>query len=112
MSTLTGSPAPTVGSGLDIDLATGDSTAARSAKTASSSSRSTTDPTTSAAISGGSSFTTGSCETPYSRRIDIAAPTVSSGCTWTSSGNAPPSSALRARTSPTLGSSEGGDKKP
>ncbi len=87
IAAVTGSPVPTAGSGGDMWAVSGWSKAARSANSASSRSRSTTDPTTSAAITGGSSLTTGIWDTPYSRRIAIAEPTVSSGCTCTSPGS-------------------------
>ena len=75
----TGSPRPTVGSGGDIWPPTGSDGPARPATRAASRSRSTTDPTTSAAITGGSSLTTGSWDTSYSRSSAMAAPTFSSG---------------------------------
>ena len=48
---------------------------------------SVTVPTTSARANGGSALTTGTCETPYSRRIAMASRTVSSGWTWTRGGS-------------------------
>ncbi len=75
----TGSPRPTVGSGGDICGPRGSDGFARPATRAASRSRSTTDPTTSAAITGGSSFTTGNWDTSYSRSSAMAAPTFSSG---------------------------------
>ena len=47
------------------------------------------EPTTSAAMTGGSSFITGNCETPYSRMIATAVPTVSCGWVCTKSGSVP-----------------------
>ena len=59
------------------------------ANRASSSARSETDPITSPAVTGGSAFTTGICETPYSRRMSITSRTVSFGCACTSDGVSP-----------------------
>ena len=46
-----------------------------------------TVPTTSASASGGSALTTGTWDTPYSRRMAMASRTVSSGWTWTRGGS-------------------------
>ena len=64
---------------------------------------------TSAAITGGSSFMTGSCDTPYSRRIATAVPTDSCGWTCTNSGSTEP---LRDSTSQIRGSSVSEVRKP
>ena len=77
---------------------------------ASSRSRSTIEPTTSAAATGGSSFTTGSWDTSYSRSSAMAWATVSPGCACTNSGISRP---LRASsTSLTSGSPVWADRNP
>src|SRR5215469_3761110 len=106
---LIGSPEPIIGSGGDMWALTGSPGAARPVTSASSRSRSVIDPTTSAAITGGSSFSTGSCETSYSRSVSITACTVSPGCACTNSGNWP---RLRSSTSATLGSAVADVRKP
>src|SRR5262249_20949815 len=98
---LTSSPEPTMGSGADMCAPTGSLGLARPETSASSRSRSTTEPTTSATMTGGSSFITGSCDTLYSRRMPIAAATVSSGWACTKTGRP---ACLRASTSAILGS--------
>src|SRR5690348_11620866 len=98
---LTCSPEPTMGSGADMCSPTGSWGRARPETSASSRSRSTTEPMTSATITGGSSFITGSWDTLYSRRMAIAAATVSSGWACTKTGSP---SCLRASTSAILGS--------
>jgi len=79
IAALMGSPEPIIGSGADICAETGSLDFARPLTSASSRSRSVIEPTTSAAITGGSSLSTGSCETSYSRIVSITAWTVSSG---------------------------------
>src|SRR5690349_13386194 len=98
---LTSSPDPTIGSGADMCAPTGSLGLARPETSASSRSRSTTEPITSATMTGGSSFITGSWDTLYSRRMPIAAATVSSGWACTKTGRPP---CLRASTSAILGS--------
>ena len=73
------SVAPTSSNGWAMCPVTASASDAVPANSASSRSRSTTDPTTSAAITGGSSLTTGSWDTSYSRSRATAAPTLSSG---------------------------------
>src|SRR5215468_2504895 len=98
---LTCSPEPTIGSGGDMCWPTGSFGLARPDTSASSRSLSTTEPITSAAMTGGSAFITGSCETLYSRRIEMAVTTGSSGWVCTNSGRP---GCLRASTSAILGS--------
>src|SRR5215472_10306246 len=109
-ATLTGSPEPTDGSGGDISPATSSSGAAFPATSASSRSCSTIEPTTSAAITGGSALSTGSCDTSNSRRLAMTLRTVSVGCACTNAGSAEP--ALRSSTSPTRGSAVSAVRKP
>src|SRR5215472_10282508 len=106
---LTCSPEPTMGSGGDMCSPTGSWGRARPETSASSRSRSTTEPMTSATITGGSSFITGSWDTLYSRRMAIAAATVSSGWACTKTGSP---SCLRASTSAILGSAVCSVRKP
>ena len=106
---LTVSPEPTVGSGGDMWPLSGSSGRARRVISASSRSRSTMEPTTSAALTGGSSFTTGSWDTSYSRSRAMAWATVSPGCACTNSGI---SRSLRPSTSLTSGSPVCADRNP
>jgi low temperature requirement protein LtrA len=106
---LIGSPEPTCGSSPDLCSSSGSLSCARPVNSASSRSRSTIEPTISAAITGGSSLTSGIWLTPYSRRVSIAWPTVSCGCMWTRSGSFSP---LRASTSATVASGDEGVRKP
>ena len=82
----TGSPEPMIGSGGDMcgSSASARRPCRRTARRAAPSRD--TDPTTSPAVTGGSARTTGSCETPYSRRMSIASRTVSFGWACTSDG--------------------------
>src|SRR3954447_1648669 len=82
---------------------------ARPENSASIRSRSTTDPATSAAMTGGSARTTGSCETAYSRRMWMASASVSFGWVCTSWGSWPP---LARSTSPTVWPGDASDMKP
>ncbi len=59
------------------------------------------EPATSPVTTGGSAFSTGSWETPYSRMMSIASRTVSVGCTCTICGN---ESDFAASTSATVAS--------
>ena len=86
---MTGSLAPSAGSGGSITFSTASAGPAVWPKSAPSSPRSLTEPTTSAAITGGSARTTGIWETPYSRRIPTASAMVSIGWVCTSDGSSP-----------------------